>query len=718
MQRNGNATMNHNGLGTNALEMDNLKYNYNYDANGSLLNNQLRYVSDAVNDGEYSNDIDNQKDDNYTYDEIGNLTRDIAGKLDKIEWTLYGKVKKVWKADGKTLTFAYDAAGNRIKKEVSFYDDPEIWSRTTTYYTRDAQGNVLAVYDHKEGPQEKENELVLSEVPLYGSSRLGEWRPRRLLDIVAAENTVTTLSGEKTYELSNHLGNVLAVVSDALVDDAPSVVSATDYYAFGMEMPGRTYASPFGGIQGGNDYRYGFNGKENDREWGESLIQDYGMRLYNPALCRFLSVDPLYQSYPWNSTYAFAENRCIDGIDLDGGEFKEIGSAFYTAGAHMLTTGKEMVTGSAQLAYVVVLGRPSEQAELVTQVARTAYNGAKRTAGVATTYGKILYSTATGKNAPTQQEIDELNGYAHDAGKGLVKFAEGEVLTAGVGTLASAVKGAGRAGKVGETTSQLGKAASECTQCDDLGNQLCFVAGTLILTNKGLQPIENIAISDTVWAYSDSLHIKGEQIVTQVFVRQTNKIIRLVIGGSNIYTTPEHPFYANKTYQPVTFIAQKDTVCTVYNFMVANYHSYFVSESRLLVHNNCTDGIVDIDGYKVGPHGKLRLKTAKGTQSHHVYQDATVNGLVDNVDGIAVELKGPSTERGTPHHAATQAQRKTKGGGTLASERRIAYRSLREAGIARETAKKIVRHADKQFNNLPASTPTKYPKNRTGAKRN
>jgi hypothetical protein len=33
-------------------------------------------------------------------------------------------------------------------------------------------------------------------------------------------------------------------------------------------------------------------------------------------------VDPLYQSYPWNSTYAFAENRCIDGVDIDGGEFE------------------------------------------------------------------------------------------------------------------------------------------------------------------------------------------------------------------------------------------------------------------------------------------------------------------------------------------------------------------------------------------------------------
>ncbi|EAY24400.1 RHS repeat-associated core domain-containing protein [Microscilla marina] len=68
------------------------------------------------------------------------------------------------------------------------------------------------------------------------------------------------------------------------------------------------------------DYRYGFNGKENDQEWGK-LIQDYGFRLYNPAIGKFLSVDPLASEFPWNSTYAFAENKPIHGIDLEGAEF-------------------------------------------------------------------------------------------------------------------------------------------------------------------------------------------------------------------------------------------------------------------------------------------------------------------------------------------------------------------------------------------------------------
>ena len=45
---------------------------------------------------------------------------------------------------------------------------------------------------------------------------------------------------------------------------------------------------------------------------------DYGFRIYNPRIAKFLSVDPLTSSYPWNSPYAFAENDVIRSIDLDG----------------------------------------------------------------------------------------------------------------------------------------------------------------------------------------------------------------------------------------------------------------------------------------------------------------------------------------------------------------------------------------------------------------
>lgn len=123
------------------------------------------------------------------------------------------------------------------------------------------------------------------------------------------------------YALTNHLGNVLSVVTDNINISPDSafakIVAATDYYAFGSEMPGRTYSSPVGGGQGG--YRYGFNGKEKDTEntWGDTNY-DYGFRIYNPRYGRFLSVDPLTQSYPMLTPYQFASNTPIEAVDLDG----------------------------------------------------------------------------------------------------------------------------------------------------------------------------------------------------------------------------------------------------------------------------------------------------------------------------------------------------------------------------------------------------------------
>jgi RHS repeat-associated protein len=68
------------------------------------------------------------------------------------------------------------------------------------------------------------------------------------------------------------------------------------------------------------DYRFLFNGKESDSEWhsASGSIYDYGFRIYNPRIGKFLSVDPLTMEYPWNSTYAFAENDIIRSIDLEG----------------------------------------------------------------------------------------------------------------------------------------------------------------------------------------------------------------------------------------------------------------------------------------------------------------------------------------------------------------------------------------------------------------
>ena len=67
-------------------------------------------------------------------------------------------------------------------------------------------------------------------------------------------------------------------------------------------------------------YRYGFNGKENDNEVKgmTGSQQDYGMRIYDPRLGRFLSEDPLKKDFPFYTPYQFASNNPIVAIDLDG----------------------------------------------------------------------------------------------------------------------------------------------------------------------------------------------------------------------------------------------------------------------------------------------------------------------------------------------------------------------------------------------------------------
>lgn len=67
-------------------------------------------------------------------------------------------------------------------------------------------------------------------------------------------------------------------------------------------------------------HRFGFNGKELDSKGmgGGSSTYDYGFRIYNPALGKCLSVDPLCKGYPWYSPYQSAGNMPIAAIDLDG----------------------------------------------------------------------------------------------------------------------------------------------------------------------------------------------------------------------------------------------------------------------------------------------------------------------------------------------------------------------------------------------------------------
>lgn len=293
--------------GGRPLSMDNLSYTY------KPSTNQLDHVSDAVPANNYSIDIDNQSTLNYTYDQIGNLSKDIAEGIDTILWTVYGKIDSIHKINGLGIKYTYDAAGNRISKQVG---------TASTYYVPDASGNVMSVYTKADSINS--GHLIQSEVHLYGSSRLGIWENEMDMEdttVLLSNGIIVFKRDKKRYELNNHLGNVMATVSDRKVQISynaatidhfeANVLTAQDYYPFGMGMEGRRYGS------GG--YRYGFQNMEKvDEISGTGNHYVFGGYGLDVRLGRRWNTDPEISSMPSLSSYAVFKNNPIMFIDPSG----------------------------------------------------------------------------------------------------------------------------------------------------------------------------------------------------------------------------------------------------------------------------------------------------------------------------------------------------------------------------------------------------------------
>ena len=143
------------------------------------------------------------------------------------------------------------------------------------------------------------------EQHLYGSSRLGIWKAETRIQGTYKLNVAAMEQSVREYELTNHLGNVLATITDKGV-----ITSAQAYYPFGLTLASRSFT------EGGSSYRYSFNGKEDDKALGN--IVDFGDRFHSPKLSRWFNVDKLAKNYPSSSPYVFALNTPIQAIDPDG----------------------------------------------------------------------------------------------------------------------------------------------------------------------------------------------------------------------------------------------------------------------------------------------------------------------------------------------------------------------------------------------------------------
>lgn len=142
----------------------------------------------------------------------------------------------------------------------------------------------------------------------------------------------------------------------------------------------------------------------------------------------------------------------------------------------------------------------------------------------------------------------------------------------------------------------------------------CFIAGTLVLTADGCKAIEDIEEGDKVLAENAETGEQDEKKVVTLYRHEKYLLIHVQTEDcKEVVTTKEHPFYVEGAGfvtagslkegdvlltadgQNLTIIKVEaeclDEPVTVYNFEVEDYHTYFVGENGLFVHNECTKAI-------------------------------------------------------------------------------------------------------------------------------
>jgi hypothetical protein len=154
-----------------------------------------------------------------------------------------------------------------------------------------------------------------------------------------------------------------------------------------------------------------------------------------------------------------------------------------------------------------------------------------------------------------------------------------------------------------------------------IGRGVCFTAGTLVWTQTGRKPIEEVQAGDWVCSKDERTGAVSYQRVKRTFRRVSEKIVMVKAGKETIQTTPEHPFWvAGKGWVAAKELAKGDRLITpdekvavvgearveavrgppaaVYNLEVENTHTYFVGRSGVWVHNACSkpDFIVTPNG--------------------------------------------------------------------------------------------------------------------------
>nr|WP_315202945.1 DUF6443 domain-containing protein [uncultured Flavobacterium sp.] len=242
--------------------MDNLSYTYN-------TGNRLTKVEDSSGSTEGFNNGASGSNTDYGYDVNGNMISDANKNITSITYNYLNLPTKITFTSGN-IQYIYDANGTKLRKIVS--------SGVTTDYAGAFiyEGNNLKFFSQPEG---------------YVSYNLGAF--------------------DYIYQYKDHLGNIRLSYDKNL-----KIVEENNYYPFGLKQKGYNNIPNYS-VASVQAEKYKYNGKELQDELGLNMY-DYGARNYDPALGRWMNIDPLAENSRRFSPYNYALNNPVYFIDPDG----------------------------------------------------------------------------------------------------------------------------------------------------------------------------------------------------------------------------------------------------------------------------------------------------------------------------------------------------------------------------------------------------------------
>jgi RHS repeat-associated protein len=282
----------------------------NYDGNDqTFLIDELEYiylkksnlllkVTDSTNESlGFKDDIDDIGDsqDDYSYDAFGNMIADQNKKIVKISYNHLNLPTSITFADSNKITYFYNASGVKLKKVVSVGT-----SEKTTDYLGGFQydNTILQFFPHPEG--------------YVKNTRDNQGNP----------------TFDYVYNYTDHLGNIRLSYTLEPQNNVLTILEENHYYPFGLKHTNYNTDRKSIDLELISNlkrivpvlkvnYDYKYNGKEWQDELGLNFY-DYGARNYDPAIGRWMNIDPLAELADDLTPYHYANNNPIIYIDPDG----------------------------------------------------------------------------------------------------------------------------------------------------------------------------------------------------------------------------------------------------------------------------------------------------------------------------------------------------------------------------------------------------------------